>query len=120
VGTVVWLPHQVELVARAKGWLEAPMTWREGRIPAFFTLAGVYLYSRLTTDTPPSGWPVCFVCVVFTIVWLQGVAAIQGAVNELAIGNEGEAQRRAEGLGQPVVDTPPTAVPVAAPAGGAE
>jgi hypothetical protein len=116
----MWLPHQVELVARAKGWLQAPITWKEGRIPAAFTLAGVYLYSRLTTDTPPNGWPVCFVAVVFTIVWLQAVVGIQGAVNELAIGNEGEAQRRAEGLGQPPIDVDTAVAPVAAPVGGAE
>jgi branched-chain amino acid transport system permease protein len=118
--TVMWLPHQVELVARAKGWLQAPITWKEGRIPAAFTLAAVYLYSRLTTDTPPNGWPVCFVAVVFTIVWLQAVVGIQGAVNELAIGNEGEAQRRAEGLGQPPIDVDTAVAPVAAPVGGAE
>jgi branched-chain amino acid transport system permease protein len=118
--TVMWLPHQVELVARAKGWLQAPITWKEGRIPAVFTLAAVYLYSRLTTDTPPTGWPVCFVAVVFTIVWLQAVGGIQGAVNELAIGNEGEAQRRAEGLGQPPIDVDTAVAPVAAPVGGAE
>jgi len=57
---------------------------------------------------------------VFTIVWLQAVAGIQGAVNELAIGNEGEAQRRAEGLGQPPIDVDTAAAPVAAPVGGAE
>jgi branched-chain amino acid transport system permease protein len=114
----MWLPHQVELVARAKGWLEAPISWREGRIPAAFTLAGVYLYSRLTTASPPAGWPVCFVAAVFTIVWLQAVAAVQGAVNELAIGNEDEARRRAEGLGRPTIDVPAAAV--AAQVGGAE
>jgi branched-chain amino acid transport system permease protein len=119
-GTVMWLPHQVELVARAKGWLQAPISWKEGRIPAAFTIAAVYLYSRLTTDTPPTGWPVCLVAVVFTIVWLQAVAGIQGAVNELAIGNEGEAQRRAEGLGQPPIDVDTAVTPVAAPVGGAE
>jgi branched-chain amino acid transport system permease protein len=119
VAVFLWLPHQVELVARAKGWLEAPITWKEGRIPAAFVLTGVYLFSRLTTSTPPAGWPVCLVATVLTIVWLQAVAGIQGAVNELAIGNEGEARRRAEGLGQPPVDAPPAAA-VAAPVGSAE
>jgi branched-chain amino acid transport system permease protein len=119
VAVFLWLPHQVELVARAKGWLEVPITWKDGRIPAAFVLTGVYLFSRLTTPTPPAGWPVCLVAAVLTIVSLQVVAGIQGAVNELAIGNEGEARRRAEGLGQPPVDAPPTTA-VAAPVGGAE
>jgi hypothetical protein len=119
VSMFMWLGHQVELVAGAKGWLEAPITWKQGRIPAAFVLTGVYLFSRLTTDTPPAGWPVCFVATVFTIVLLQAVAGIQGAVNELAIGNEGEARRRAEGLGQPQVDSRPAAA-VPAPVGGAK
>ena len=119
VAVFLWLPHQVELVARAKGWLEVPITWKDGRIPAAFVLTGVYLFSRLTTPTPPAGWPVCLVAAVLTIVSLQVVAGIQGAVNELAIGNEGEARRRAEGLGQPPVDAPQTAA-VPAPVGGAE
>jgi hypothetical protein len=119
VGVFPWLPHQVELVARAKGWLEAPITWKVGRTPAVFVLTGVYLFSRLTTSTPPTGWPVCLVATVLTIVSLQSVGGIQGAVNELAIGNEGEARRRAEGLGQPLVGAPPAAT-VAAPVGSAE
>ena len=96
----LWLPHQVERVAKTKGWLEPPLTWREGRIPAVFVIVSVYLFSRLETPTPPAGWPVAIVVVVFTIVWLQAVAAVQGGINELAIGNEGEARRMAErGLG---------------------
>jgi ABC-type branched-subunit amino acid transport system permease subunit len=118
---IIWLPHQVELVARAKGWLESPLTWKDGRIPAAFALAGVYLFSRQTTDTPPAGWPVCLVAAVFTILWLQAIAGIQGAVNELAIGNEGESRRLAEGLGQGKVDlAPAAAAKVPAPTGGAE
>lgn len=96
----VWLPYQVQTVAKAKGWLEPPLTWRDGRIPAVFVVVGVYLFSRLKTPTPPAGWPVCLVVIAFTILWLQAVAAIQGGINELAIGNEGEARRMAErGLG---------------------
>ncbi len=81
-------------------------------------IVGVFLFSRLKTATPPAGWPVCIVAIAFTIVWLQAVAAVQGAINELAIGNEGEARRMAElGLGAEA-EAPP--VPVAAPAGGSE
>ncbi len=80
---------------------------------------GGYLFSRATTPTPPSGWPVCLIAFVLTVVWLQSIAGTQGAVNELTIGNEGEARRRAENLGQPELERPPAAV-VAAPTGGAE
>jgi hypothetical protein len=114
----LWLPNQVELVAKVKGWLESPLTWRDGRVPAVFIVVGVYLFSRLTTTTPPAGWPVSIVVIAFTIVWLQAVAAIQGGINELAIGNEGEARRMAErGLSDGIeasleeVDIPASATP---------
>jgi branched-chain amino acid transport system permease protein len=114
----LWLPFQVEVVAKAKGWLEAPITWKEGRVPAIFAIAGVFLFSRLETPTPPVGWPVCLVAAAFTIVWLQAVAAVQGAINELAIGSEGEARRMAErGVTAPAEEWP---IPVPAPAGGSE
>jgi hypothetical protein len=114
----LWLPLQVEVVARAKGWLEAPLTWKEGRIPAAAAIVGVYLFSRLKTPTPPSGWPVAFIAVIITITFLQAIAQIQGAINELAIGSEGEARRLAE---RGVTAEPPApSFPVPAPAGGSE
>ncbi len=100
VAMFVWLPIQVERVAKAKGWLEPPLTWRDGRIPAIFVIVGVYLFSRLETPAPPAKWPVALVVIAFTVLWLQSVAGIQGGINELAIGSEGEARRMAErGLG---------------------
>ena len=114
----VWLPSQVQVVARAKGWVESPLTWRDGRIPAAFAIVGVYLFSRLKTATPPAGWPVALVAIAFTIVWLQWVASVQGGINELIIGNEGETRRIAEGLGRPE-PTLPAAAAVAAPSPGA-
>ncbi|HLN06062.1 MAG TPA: hypothetical protein VK217_07280, partial [Acidimicrobiales bacterium] len=119
----LWLPRQVERVAKAKGWLEAPLTWKDGRIPAGFTLIGVYLFSRMLTSSPPNGWPVAIPTIAFTIVWLQWVASVQGAINELAIGNEGETRRLAEGLGRPEPELAPAEAvptPVPAPAGGSE
>jgi branched-chain amino acid transport system permease protein len=92
----VWLPYQVDQVAKAKGWLESPLTWKDGRIPAIFVIVGVYLFSRLETSTPPAGWPVAIPVIAFSVLWLQSVAAVQGGINELAIGNEGEARRMAE------------------------
>ena len=115
----LWLPFQVEVVAKAKGWLEAPLTWKEGRVPAVFAIVGVFLFSRLQAPTPPAGWPVCVVAIAFTIVWLQGVAGVQGAINELAIGNEGEARRMAErGVAAAAAEESP--IPIPAPAGGGE
>ena len=115
----IWLPRQVQLVAKAKGWLESPLTWKDGRIPAAFVIAGVYLYSRATVAQPPSGWPVCFVVFILTVVWLQAIASFQGGMNELAIGNEGETRRLAERLAaEPEPELLPAAVP--APTGGTE
>ncbi|HEV2309250.1 MAG TPA: ABC transporter permease [Acidimicrobiia bacterium] len=117
----LWLPWQVERVAKAKGWLESPLTWKDGRIPAGFLIIGVYLFSRMQTQSPPSGWPVAIPTIAFTIVWLQWVASVQGGINELAIGNEGETRRLAEGLGRPETQLTPAAAvaaPVPAPAGG--
>ncbi len=119
----LWLPWQVERVAKAKGWLEAPLTWKDGRVPAGMVIIGVYLFTRMETASPPSGWPVAIVAVALTIVWLQFVASLQGAINELAIGNEGETRRIAEGLGRAETDVAvPAALPepVPAPAGGSE
>jgi hypothetical protein len=48
---------------------------------------------------------------------------VQGAINELAIGNEGETRRLAEGLGRPETELAPAAAlptPVPAPAGGSQ
>lgn len=115
----VWLPVQVEAAARSRGWLEMPLTWRDGRAPALFVVFGAFLFHRMTSETPPDGWPVCLVAAIFTIVWLQWVAAVQGAINELAIGEEGEARRMAEGS---VAALAPAAVKtsVPAPTGGAQ
>ena len=119
----LWLPWQIQRVAQGKGWLESPMTWKDGRVPTGMVIVGLYLFTRLKAATPPSGWPVAIVAVVLTIVWLQFVASLQGAINELAIGNEGETRRLAEGLGRPETElTMPQALPepVPAPAGGSE
>ena len=37
----------------------------------------------------PSGWPVFVLVAIFVITWVQWVAGVQGASNELAIGGEG-------------------------------
>jgi ABC-type branched-subunit amino acid transport system permease subunit len=123
----LWLPAQVERVARSKGWLDLPMVHRDGVVPAVFVVVGTYLFSRMTAargigtigaGTPPSGWPVVLVVFMITVVWLQAVAGIQGAVNEVSIGQEGEVRAMAEGRDEPEAAPAPAFVPT--PAGGSE
>jgi len=94
------LPVHVNRIARARGWLGTPITWREGRAPFGFLLAGALLFERttLTGETSgsffsqgsaPAGWPVFFLVSIFVIVWTRWVATVQGACNELAVGGEG-------------------------------
>ncbi len=77
-----------ERIARRRDWREPWITWRDGRAPLGFLLVGLFLLHRATLDTPPAGWPVYFVTGVFVIVWLQWVAAVQGACNALWMGAE--------------------------------
>ena len=114
----VWLPMQGEAVARAKGWLDMPITWRDGRTQVFFVLFGTWVFHNMTTESPPNGWPVFVFAAICTIVWVNWLATMQGAMNELAIGSEGEARRMADAQEAPPPAT--TATPVGAPAGGAE
>ncbi len=122
------LPVHVERIAKARGWLSSPITWHAGRAPLGFVLAGAFLFFRTSvTDQsqaegsfidhgfPPSGWPIAFITAVFTIAWVQWVAAVQGACNELAIGGEGfePPEERA------VAAAPPPEPLLASPAAGA-
>jgi branched-chain amino acid transport system permease protein len=97
----VLLPVHIERVAQGRGWLSSPMTWRDGRAPLGFLLFGAYLFFRNSVvpgnagdspfdhGTPATGWPVFAVATIFVITWVQWVAAVQGACNEIAIGGEG-------------------------------
>ena len=113
IGVVAFtlLPLHYERIARARDWRDPWVTWREGRTPTGFVLAGVYLLHRVTADSPPGGWPVYFVCAILMITWLQWIAAVQGACNELWLGPvhvEGEELL----IPAPVDDHTPTAAPV--------
>ncbi|HZP28831.1 MAG TPA: ABC transporter permease [Acidimicrobiia bacterium] len=107
------LPCHYERIAAARDWRDPWVTWRDGRTPSGFVLAGVYLFHRVTTDNPPGGWPVYFVAAVSVITWLQWVAAVQGACNELWLGPVG-------GEDEAAVEAAPVAaeVPAATPVGG--
>jgi ABC-type branched-subunit amino acid transport system permease subunit len=94
------LPVHVQQIARKRNWLSTPISWRVGRAPAGFVLFGSLLFQRTTLTCslegslfdkgcPPGGWPIFFLVSVWVIVWVQWVAGVQAAVNELAIGGEG-------------------------------
>ena len=80
------LPRHYQRIALARDWRDPWITWRDGRAPTGFVLAGVYLFHRVTTENPPGGWPVYFVAAICVITWLQWIAAVQGACNELWLG----------------------------------
>jgi branched-subunit amino acid ABC-type transport system permease component len=105
------LPRQYERIAWARGWRDPWITWRDGRAPIGFALAGIYLFHRVLADTPPGGWPVYFVATICVITWLQWVAAVQGACNELWLG---PVEVEDEGALRParIADDMPTAAPV--------
>ncbi len=122
------LPVHIQRIAKRRGWLASPITWREGRAPFGFLLAGAFLFFRTTAVNeptgfgfldfvdkgfPPAGWPVFFIVSIFVIVWVQWVAAVQAACNELAIGGESYEPPEEK------VHRPVTRERVPAPAGGA-
>jgi branched-chain amino acid transport system permease protein len=120
------LPMHVNRIARARGWLSTPISWREGRAPLGFLLFGAFLFFRTSvTDTstsglffdkgfPPAGWPVFFVAAITIIVWVQWLAAVQGACNEIAIGGEGFEPPPETRVVEPARDL----APASSPAGG--
>jgi hypothetical protein len=55
---------------------------------------------------PPAGWPVFFIAAITVIVWVQWVAAVQGAANELAIGGEGFEPPEETGVPAAIVGVP--------------
>jgi hypothetical protein len=96
----VLLPLHIQRIAKGRRWLTMPIAWPEAIAPVLFLLIGAFLFFRTSvTDTstsgsffdkgfPPSGWPVFFVASIAVIVWVQWVAAVQAACNEVAIGGE--------------------------------
>lgn len=125
VAAFFMLPVHVQLIAKKRNWLGAPITWHVGRAPAGFVIFGALLFQRTTMTCslegslfekgcPPGGWPVFFIVSAWVIVWVQWVASVQSAVNELAIGGEGyEPPEEKAFVAQREVG-------VATPAGGAE
>jgi hypothetical protein len=118
------LPVHVQRIVKKRNWVTTPISWHVGRAPAGFIIFSALLFQRTTLTgatagsmfeqgSPPGGWPVFFVVCMFVIAWVQWVASVQGAVNELAIGGEGfEAPEE-----RTFVETD---VAVPAPTGGAE
>jgi hypothetical protein len=121
----ILLPVHVQVIAKKRNWLQAPITWHVGRAPAGFIIFGAWLFQRTTLTCgqvgslfergcPPDGWPVFFIVTAWVIVWVQWVAGVQGAVNELAIGGEDYVPPEERAF------VAARHVPVPAPAGGAE
>ena len=86
----------------ARGWLSTPITWRDGRAPLGLPPRSARSSSsgrRSPTPAPagssstrgshPAAGPCSSSPAIIVIVWVQWVAAVQGACNELAIGGEG-------------------------------
>jgi hypothetical protein len=126
VTAFILLPVHVQLIAKKRNWLGSPITWHIGRAPAGFVIFGALLFQRTTMTCslegslfekgcPPGGWPVFFIVSAWVIVWVQWVAGVQSAVNELAIGGEGY-EPPEERAFVPTRDV----APVNAPAGGAQ
>jgi branched-subunit amino acid ABC-type transport system permease component len=105
------LPRHYERIASSRGWRDPWVTWRDGLVPIGFAVAGVYLLHRVTTVNPPGGWPAYVVATVCVGTWLQWVAAVQSACNELWLG---PVEIEDGGLKRPsrIDDHTPTTAPV--------
>jgi hypothetical protein len=91
------LPSDVERVARVRDFRIPPVTWREGRGPTLWILIGTYLCYwaskgwepqefEIIKGLPGRNEPLYFIALVAAIVWTMWVGEVQGAVNELVLG----------------------------------
>lgn len=81
VVTFFLLPVQIERMANEDG-RESPITWRAGRAPFGFALAGVFLYYRSTTDNAPETLGLLVIGLAGIIVFLRWVAQVQRALDQ--------------------------------------
>lgn len=81
------LPVDVEAVARRRDFRTPPVTWRAGRGPTVWIVIGTFLCYWASKDwVPPFLWPLYLLALVTAIVIVQWVGQVQGAVNELVLG----------------------------------
>ena len=91
------VPVQIERVARLRDFREAPITWREGRAPTLWIALGTFLCYwaskgwepqefEIIKGLPGRNQPLYFLGLIAVIVWVQWIGQVQGAVNELVMG----------------------------------
>jgi len=91
------LPVQIERVARVEDFREPPITWREGRAPTLWIALGTFLCYwaskgwrpqefEIIKGLPGRNQPLYFLGLIAVIVWVQWIGQVQGAVNELVMG----------------------------------
>ncbi len=87
VAAFFMLPVQVEQVARVLDFRLPPVTWRAGRAPTIWIVLGTFLcYWASDGWEPPFLWPLYLMALVAAIVVSQWMGQVQGAINELVIG----------------------------------
>jgi hypothetical protein len=114
--TFFLLPVEIERMASEDG-RETPITWRVGRAPFGFVLAGLFLWSRTDTAKAPEELGVLVVALAGIVVFLRWVAEVQAALNRSWLDQADPAAAR-EGIeeGAPELAAAPAAL--TAPAGG--
>jgi len=81
------VPVSAELVARRRDFREPPVTWRAGRGPTLWLVLGTFLcYWASKGWVPPFLWPLYLLGLVASIVVVQWIGEVQGAINEFVMG----------------------------------
>jgi len=81
------LPVQVARCARARDWRTSPVSWLDGRTPTLWVVIATFVCYWTTKGwSPPFLWPLYLLAFVAFTVLVQWIGAVQGGINELAIG----------------------------------
>ena len=91
------LPVQIGRIARREDFRTLPITWREGRAPTLWIALGTFLCYWASKGWSPDGFeiieglpgryqPLYFLGLISVTVWVQWIGQVQGAVNELVMG----------------------------------
>lgn len=117
VVTFFLLPVLVGRLARSRGRTDA-ITWRVGRAPAGFAIAGLFLWYRNNHATPPETLGLMLIALAGIVVFLQWAAQVQAALNEYWL-DLVEPEPIAAEAERGVEPAPAALAAPAAPAGGA-
>jgi hypothetical protein len=125
VAAFFMLPVDVEAVARRLDFRVPPTTWRIGRTPTLWIFLGTFLaYWASDGWEPPFLWPLYLLTLVSAIVIVQWIGQVQGAVNELVLGEVDVAPgvpAAEDGLPEELPDLEePAPTPELAPSGGSD